>query len=326
MAIYYLNVKTIGRSAGGKSTSAAAYRAGERIRDERTGQIFDHAHRTDVMHKQIVVPSKLAALDMSWVHDRSALWNAAELAERRGNARVAREYLVALPHELTPAQRLGLVQRFSQELADQHGFAVDFAIHAPRHHNDPRSYHAHLLTTTRELLPTGLGAKTALDLRDSERRARGLGSWLNELLTVRARWATITNEALLMANVHARIDHRSLDAQGIDREPVPHIPVGARHTEARGKRSEIAEKIRAAYRVRVQARLARTADRAPAAHSARNLEEIRREAQQSWLRLRQTKLEKLPAQPSGLAQDQARTDALKESDVRHKGRDDDLAM
>ena len=115
---------------------------------------------------------------------------------------------------------------------------------------------------------------------------------------MRARWATIANEALLKANVQARIDHRSLDAQGIDREPVPHIPVGARHTEARGKRSEIAEKIRAAYRVRVQARLARTADRAPAAHSASNLEEIRREAQQSWLRLRQTKLEKLPAQPS----------------------------
>src|SRR5450759_89680 len=104
MAIYYLNVKTIGRSAGGKSTSAAAYRAGERIRDERTGQIFDHAHRTDVMHKQIVVPSKLAARDMSWVHDRSALWNAAELAERRGNARVA----LSLIHISEPT-RLGMI-------------------------------------------------------------------------------------------------------------------------------------------------------------------------------------------------------------------------
>ena len=234
MAIYYLNVKTIGRGAGGKATSAAAYRAGERLRDERTGQIFDHARRTDVMHKEIVLPSKLAGLDMSWMRDRSALWNAAERAERRSNARVAREYLVAVPHELTPVQRLGLVRRFSQELAEQHGIAVDFAIHAPRPHNDPRSYHAHLLTTTREVLPAGLGRKTALDLSNSERRARGLGSWLNEILSVRERWATLTNEALLQANVQTRIDHRSLAAQGINREPLPRIPIGAWHAEAAG--------------------------------------------------------------------------------------------
>jgi ATP-dependent exoDNAse (exonuclease V) alpha subunit len=326
MAIYYLNVKTIGRGAGGKSTSAAAYRAGERIQDERTAQVFDHAHRTDVMQKQIVLPSKLAGLDMGWMRDRSALWNAAELAERRSNARVAREYLVALPYELMPEQRLGLVERFSRELADRHGCAVDFAIHAPRPHNDPRSYHAHLLTTTRELLPTGFGAKTALDLRDSERRTQGLGSWLSELLAVRARWASITNEALQQANVAARIDHRSLEAQGIDREPLPRIPVGAWHTEARGKRSEIAEKIRAAYRERVQARQARAAERAPAAHSSNNLEEIRRAAQQSWLRLREATLEKVPLQPLQHAQDQARSDELEEYDVRHKECDDDLAI
>jgi ATP-dependent exoDNAse (exonuclease V) alpha subunit len=299
MAIYYLNVKTIGRGAGGKATSAAAYRAGERIRDERTGRAFDHSRRTDVMSKEIVLPSTLAALDMSWARDRSSLWNAAELAERRGNARVAREYLVALPHELTPAQRLGLVHRFSQELADQHGFAVDLAIHAPRPHNDPRSYHAHLLTTTREVLPKGLGLKTALDLSGSERRARGLGSWLDEILTVRERWASLTNEALLQADVQARIDHRSLAAQGIDREPLPRIPMGAWHAEAGGHHSEIADRIRAAYRARVEARLARTVARPLDTHGGGNLEDIRRYARQSWLRLRQTETEKATEAASG---------------------------
>jgi ATP-dependent exoDNAse (exonuclease V) alpha subunit len=326
MAIYYLNVKTIGRGAGGKATSAAAYRAGERLRDERTGQIFDHARRTDVMHKEIVLPSKLAGVDMSWMRDRSALWNAAERAERRSNARVAREYLVAVPHELTPVQRLGLVRRFSQELADQHACAVDFAIHAPRPHNDPRSYHAHLLTTTREVLPAGLGLKTALDLSNSERRARGLGSWLNEILSVRERWATLTNEALLQANVQTRIDHRSLAAQGINREPLPRIPIGAWHAEAGGKHSEIAERIRAAYRARVQSRLDSVLAAAPAADPAKTLETVRHEARQSWLRLRQTEIEKAAAKAPGTSQDQPRKDAPKECSSSGKERDDNLAM
>src|SRR5471032_939916 len=88
------------------------------------------------------------------------------------NARVAREYLVALPVELSPRQRLSLVRGFSQKLTDRYGFAVDFAIHAPRDFpgSDPRNFHAHLLTTTREVKVEGLGAKTTLDMNDASRR------------------------------------------------------------------------------------------------------------------------------------------------------------
>jgi hypothetical protein len=131
-----------------------------------------------------------------------------------------------------------LVQRFAQDLANRHGFAVDFAIHAPRFNNDPRNFHAHLLTTTREVLSTGLGAKTDLDIGSSMREARGLGSNLKELYAVRERWATFTNEMLREANIEARVDHRSLKAQGIDREPRPRIPVGAWYTEQHGQRSQ----------------------------------------------------------------------------------------
>jgi ATP-dependent exoDNAse (exonuclease V) alpha subunit len=323
VAIYYLNIKTFGRSTGGRATSAAAYRAGERIRDERTGEAFDHSHRTDVMHKEIVLPSKHAAADMSWLRDRSALWNAAELAESRKNARVAREYLVALPHELTHAQRLGLVQSFSQELADRHGFAVDFVIHAPRPKGDPRNFHAHLLTTTREVLPTGLGAKIPLDMNGAKRRALGLGPSLQELLAVRERWATLTNETLRQAHLEVRVDHRSLAAQGIDREPFPFIPIGAKHCEQRGQKSEIAEKIRAAYRARVQARLERAVARGSSPGSAGKLDDIRRLARQSWLQLRGVQLA-TSATPDP-ARSQAR-DTQKECDLGRTARDDDLAL
>jgi MobA/MobL family len=256
MALYFLNMKTFGRSGGSSAASAAAYRAGERIRDERTGKTYDHSERRDVMHKEIVLPSRFADEDMAWARDRANLWNAAESAETRKNARVAREYLVALPVELSPEQRLGLVRGFSQELSDRYGFAVDVAIHAPRDFpgSDPRNFHAHLLTTTREVKAEGLGAKTTLDISDGNRRKLGLEPAVHELLHVRARWAEVTNEALQEAQVAARIDHRTLEAQGIDREPRPQIPRAAFEMERHGYRSVVAERLRENYQARVQAR------------------------------------------------------------------------
>ncbi len=307
MAIYFLSMKTFGRSGGSSAVGAAAYRSGERIRDERTGRTYDHSARQDVLHKEIVLPTEFAEQEMHWARDRAALWNAAENAEGRKNARIAREYLVALPVELSPRQRLSLVRGFSQELTDRYGFAVDFAIHAPRDFpgSDPRNFHAHLLTTTREVTLQGLGAKTNLDRNNDDRVKLGMKSVVHELLHVRERWAVVTNEALREAHISTRIDHRSLAAQGIDREPQPHIPTAAVQMERHGYRSRTAERLREEYEVRVQARLSRAAgrdsgrDHSSAAEPAgpascakpQSLEDIRREARENWLRLRQNGLQ-----------------------------------
>ncbi len=327
MAIYFLNLKTFGRSAGSSAVSAAAYRSGERIRDERTGRVYDHADRQDVMHKEILVPSHLAGSDMSWAKDRSQLWNAAEGAESRKNARVAREYLVALPAELDSAQRLHLVRGFSQELTDRYGFALDLAVHAPRDYpdSDPRNFHAHLLATTREITPDGLTVKTALELRDSKRHELGLKPAINELFHVRERWAAVTNEALREARIEVRVDHRSLAAQGIDREPYPYIPRAAYEMERHGYQSAHAERLRADYQARVRARLERdTALRPSAAHERtethqpeekirkpQTLDEIRRQAREDWLRMRQEAANGLSsAQESASTQKQSHDDDL----------------
>jgi ATP-dependent exoDNAse (exonuclease V) alpha subunit len=308
MAVYFLNMKTFGRAGGSSAASAIAYRAGERIRDERTGKTYDHSERQDVMHKEIVLPSRFADEEMAWARDRASLWNAAESAETRKNARVAREYLVALPVELAPPQRLELVRGFSQELSDRYGFAVDFAIHAPREFpgSDPRNFHAHLLTTTREVTMEGLGAKTALDMSDRNRRELGLPPVIHELLHARERWAAVTNEALQEARIASRIDHRSLEAQGIDREPRPQIPRAAFEMERHGYRSVVADRMRQEYEARVQARSERVAGReAPIAPESaavqaaarasavkpQSLEDIRREARENWLRLRQSQIQ-----------------------------------
>jgi ATP-dependent exoDNAse (exonuclease V) alpha subunit len=149
----------------------------------------------DVAHAEIVLPAVYAdRVDMEWALDRSRLWNAAEHSGRQWNSRLAREVLVHVPPELTPAQRTQLVRGFSRELADRYGNAVDFAIHVPRPQADQRHHHAHLLMTTRQVGPDGLGARTSLDLSGTERRARGLGHSKDELLWIRERWAQVTNE------------------------------------------------------------------------------------------------------------------------------------
>lgn len=297
MAIYLLNMQTFGRANGSSAASAVAYRAGERIRDERTGRVYDHSERKDVMHKEIILPGKFADDDMSWALDRANLWNMAERAESRSNARVAREYLVALPVELSPQQRVALVRGFSQGLSDRYGYAVDVAIHAPRDFpgSDPRNFHAHLLTTTRVVATEGFGAKTTLDMSDRNRRIAGLEPAINELLHVRERWSTVANEALREADVAARIDHRRLDIQGIDREPRPQIPRAAFEMERHGYRSVVAERLRAEYQERLEVRLGRATQQTTFANiekgakgpaAPQSLEDIRREARENWLRMR----------------------------------------
>src|ERR1700722_3762408 len=318
MAVYFLNMKTFGRANGSSAASAIAYRAGERIQDARTGKTYDHSERQDVMHKEIVLPTKFADEEMAWARDRSNLWNSAESAETRRNARVAREYLVALPVELSPPQRVALVREFSQELSDRYGFAVDFAVHAPRDFpgSDPRNYHAHLLATTREVTAEGLGPKTTLEMNDGNRRKLGLDPVINELLHVRERWATVTNEALQEAHSAARVDHRTLEAQGIDREPRPRIPQAAFEMERHGYRSVVADRMREEYQARVQARLDRSSasenldstaaqTRPPAPAKRQSLEDIRREARENWLRMRQSQQQGLAesASSAGKAKD-----------------------
>jgi ATP-dependent exoDNAse (exonuclease V) alpha subunit len=305
MAIFHLDIKPVARSRGRTATAAAAYRAGERIRDERTGALYNHSKREDVLHKEIFIPSRLDRPDagMEWARDRSTLWNTAEKAEQKSNSRVAREYLVALPPELSAEQRVSLARTFSREIADRYNVAVDLAIHAPRPEGDPRNFHAHLLATTREVKPEGMGPKTGLDMEGGVRSELGLPPSRQEFRTLRARWAELTNEALREANVEARIDHRSLEAQGVDRLPKPRLPWAAVVAERRGERSEIAERIRERHGARAAARkqqaagaAEQTSEKSPdstrpdgprrEASPPRDMDARRRQAVQDWLEYR----------------------------------------
>ncbi len=148
MAIYHLSMKPISRSRGRSAVAASAYRSASKLTNERDGITHDYTNKSGVEHAEIVLPE---GVDAEWARDRSALWNAAELCEKRKDARVAREFEIALPHELTADQRLEATRIFAHELADRFGAAIDFAIHAPQDDSDIRNHHAHIMMTTRRV-------------------------------------------------------------------------------------------------------------------------------------------------------------------------------
>lgn len=206
MAIYHFSIKAFSRSKGQSATAAAAYRSGTIVTDRRTGEVHDFTRKGRVDHAEIVMPRQAGA----WQPDRSELWSAAELAENRKDSCVAREHQVALPIELTPGEAVRLAQRYARLIAELHGCAVDFAIHD----QSGRNPHVHLLCTTREANPDGLGAKC-----DRERAGRKRSK---DLADHRRLWADVVNAALAEAGHTVRVDHRSLKDQGIEREPTIH--------------------------------------------------------------------------------------------------------
>ena len=260
MAIYHLSTKPVARGVGRSATAAAAYRSAEIVEDHTTGQVFDYTRKRGVEHAEIVLPTECARQDINWARDRTALWNAAERAEKRIDARVAREYELALPHELSKVQRVALVRAFAEEIANKYGVAVDVAIHRAHREGDERNSHAHVLTTTRSITATGLGAKTDIELGDRDRAKKGLGRAAEEIKSIRARWAALTNEHLKEAQLDVRVDHRSLRDQGIDREPTVHVGPAVSGMERRGIETEVGNRVREEQRIEIQARLEAAAE------------------------------------------------------------------
>ena len=273
MAIYHLSVKPISRKGGRCATAAAAYRTATKIHDWLSNQVFDYTRKRGVEHSEIVLPTTAApTLDINWALDRQALWNAAEAAENRSNSRVAREYEVALPHELNAGQRMELVRAFAAELANRYGVAVDCAICAPHRTGDERNYYAHIMTTTREITATGLGRKTDIELGDRDRGKKGLASSRQEIASIRELWAMLTNEYLKRQGIDARVDHRSSEAQGIEREPTAHLGPAVSGMERRGMETEVGKRLAAERSEAVQARLANAAELRAVAREQQALE------------------------------------------------------
>ena len=225
-------MKPISRSSGRSAVAAAAYRSAQSLVNERDGLTHDFTRRDGVEHCEIVLP---ASVDAAWALDRSQLWNTAERAENRADARVAREFEIALPHELDAEQRLALTRSFALDLANRHGAAVDFAIHLPHGATDVRNTHAHLMMTTRTVSADGLGEKTPIEWKNARLLSEHRPTSQMQLRDIRQSWEQHANEHLARAGHEARVDHRSHQERGLELLPTQHMGVHATQMERRGK-------------------------------------------------------------------------------------------
>ncbi len=231
MAIYHCSMKPVSRGGGRSAVAAIAYRTASRMINEREHVWYDFTRKSGVVHTEIVLPE---GSDAKWALDRSALWNAVEFAEQRKDARLAREFEVALPHELNADQRRALVRTFALDLADRHGAAVDFAIHAPGGAGDIRNSHAHVMMTTRKIEASGLGEKTLIERENKWLLNHDLPTTQMQLREIRQAWETHANRALMLAGHEVRIDHRSHLERGLEIEPTEHMGVHASEIDRRG--------------------------------------------------------------------------------------------
>lgn len=229
MADYRLSAQIIKRSEGKSSVASAAYRAAERLIDERTGEAHDYGRKAGVIHAEVITPEGTP----DWMHDRAQLWNAVEAVERRKDAQLAREIQLSLPHELTTEQRLELARGFVQEQFVNQGMIADVAIHEPTGGSDDRNHHAHVMLTMREITGDGFGKKNR-DWNSPDT----LANWREE-------WAHHQNRELERHGHDARVDHRSYEAQGVDREPTQHLGPAANDMERKGKDTRIGDENRA---------------------------------------------------------------------------------
>lgn len=214
MAIYHLSVKIIGRKKGKSSVAAAAYRAGEKIKNEYDGQTHNYENRKDIEYKEIIYPAETQKLE------RKDLWNLVENTEKRKDAQLAREIEIALPLELSKEERIKIVQDFCKENFIQRNIICDIAIH----NKDNTNPHAHILTTTRPYTKAGFGQK---DRQINDRKY--INIW-------RENWEKLANKYL--EKYKTQISSKTLKQQGIERIPQIHIGASGNKMHKKGKTSD----------------------------------------------------------------------------------------
>ncbi|MBI9109520.1 MAG: MobA/MobL family protein [Spirochaetales bacterium] len=203
-AIYHFHGKIIQRSKGQNAVAAAAYRAGVELVDERTGEVKDFTRKERVDFSEIAAPTNAP----EWVKDRQRLWNEVEKVENQEKSQLARDFDAGLPTALNLEEQKTIVREFVADNFTKHGMIADWSIHDSAGKNP----HVHMMVTMREVGPEGWSKTKDRELNKKK-----------YIFEQREAWAKTTNKQLERAGLNIRIDHRTLEAQGIDRTPTIHM-------------------------------------------------------------------------------------------------------
>jgi ATP-dependent exoDNAse (exonuclease V) alpha subunit len=234
MAMFRLEAKVFSREKRGRSViAAAAYRAGTKLKDELKDKIFDYARRSKgVVSSTILAPESAPA----WAMDSGKLWNAVEAGEKRVDAQLAREFILAVPPELAADAQFGTAVDWAQKNLVGSGMVAEISLHHTKTGKNP---HVHILCTMRKFDGEKFSSKKATEWND-----------VGLLVKQRESWAEAVNAALEKAGRDERVDHRSLKDRGIERAPEPKIGVAATAMKRRGV-EEDPERFQVVRRVKI---------------------------------------------------------------------------
>lgn len=256
MAIYHFSTKPVSRKHK-SSVALSAYINAEKYTDERTNRTFDYSKKKGVLDSQCYAfDENNQRRDLK----NTELWNASEQAEaknkRQDSARTAREYIVAMPHELFKndiATGVNCITDFCDKLAQKYNVAVEFALHDQDYDengNGNKNYHFHLITTTRAISFDSennivFGKKTAFEMSDSELKKIGEKRTKDQLIDIRKLWADVANKYLEKHDFDERIDHRTLKEQGLNRKAKIRLSMADSEKEKVGIRTKAGDYNRA---------------------------------------------------------------------------------
>lgn len=256
MAIYALAIKHRAKGQGASAQAHAQYIAREgRYANRNEERAQSHA---EYLAREGKHQGRARELEETWSGNMPAwaktpaeFWAAADLYERQ-NGRVYTEVVIALPRELSREGRGEVVREFiEREIGDRFSYTV--AIHNPKALDGGEQPHAHVMFSIRERdgierpkefyfrranpnSPERGGAKKSrewsLDKRSNDR--------VNQ---IRATWEELANKALEQAGSKERIDRRTLEEQGVEREPEPKMGPGVTQRLKRGQETEIGQKV-----------------------------------------------------------------------------------
>ncbi|WP_176454330.1 MobA/MobL family protein [Siphonobacter sp. BAB-5385] len=217
--------------------ACAAYRAGEKVKDDRYEKTHDFTQKHNVLHTEIITPDGAP----EWMRDREKLWNGVEAGEKRKDAQLAKEALLVLPRNLTIEEQRNVVRGFIRENVTSRGLVADYAIHSPEASDGQRNPHAHVMFTLRPVDGEGFGKKL------TGYKNGGLDG-VEFLQDMRLSYERLLNEASEKARLEIRFElvhererlpERRKTISAKIEQPDRNTPVQIWHIEKRGESTTI---------------------------------------------------------------------------------------
>lgn len=280
MAEYHNSIKVLGKSGGRSAVQFSAYMSGEKDRNDRTHETYDHTSKEEVAFSEMYFTSDVP----EELKDRSKFWNALELHETSANAQFSRTWELALPYDKTITDYKEMVEAFKDELIKDGYCAVQVAIHLKE-----KNPHAHIMAPCRQMknsewekqkevkgyvcvdkdgneklfasvkdIEDGYEKVPLLDENGQQKvdkrnckqwkRATMEANKLNSkelLISQRERWAEIENRYLAPEE---QVSHLSYKAREIERVATKHLGYAATQMEKKGIKTELGDYNRAALR------------------------------------------------------------------------------